>query len=151
MRVLVATLAAVLVAPVTSRAAPSLDDYKYFRALSIPLVEGRLFTDGDRLDTARVVLVNQRAVRDGFGGRSPIGRRIQWDGQVREIVGVVGDVRQHSLTEPPAVEVFSPATQLVRLTRYVAVRTESAPGTLVPALRAAVARIEAYLVRLGAS
>jgi predicted permease len=114
----------------------------YLETMGIPLVEGRAFGAQDRADAPRVVLVNQRAVRDGFGGRSPLGRRIQWDGQVREIVGVVGDVRQHSLTEPAPVEVYSPTTQIVRLTRYVALRADGDPGRLVAAARAEVARLD---------
>lgn len=114
----------------------------YLETMGVPLLEGRAFTNADRLDSPLVVLVNQRAVRDGFGGRSPLGRRIQWDGKIREIVGVVGDFRQHSLTEPPAVEVFSPTTQIVRLTRYVALRTDRAPAEVVAALRAAVVTLD---------
>jgi putative ABC transport system permease protein len=114
----------------------------YLETMGVPLVEGRVFTAEDRAGAPRVVLVNQRAVRDAFGGRSPLGRRIQWDGQVREIVGVVGDVRQHSPLEPPAVEVYSPATQIVRLTRYVALRADGDPGAVVAAARAAVTRLD---------
>ena len=114
----------------------------YLETMGIPLVDGRAFTAQDRLDAPRVVLVNQRAVKDAFGGRSPIGRRIEWDGQVREIVGVVGDVHQRSLTELPAVEVYSPTTQIVRLTRYVALRTDRTPADVVAALRAEVARLD---------
>ncbi|HXT20891.1 MAG TPA: FtsX-like permease family protein, partial [Thermoanaerobaculia bacterium] len=114
----------------------------YLETMGIPLLEGRDFTTADRLDSPRVVLVNQQAVREVFGGRSPIGRRIQWDGQTREVVGVVGDVHQHSLAAPVPVEVFSPTTQIVRLTRYVALRTDRAPGEVIAALRAAVARLD---------
>ena len=114
----------------------------YLETMGIPLVVGRAFSDADRLDSPPVVLVNQRAVREGFGGRSPIGRRIQWDGRLREIVGVVGDVHQQSLTAPPAVEVFSPTTQIVRSTRYVALRTDRDPAEVAAALRVAVSRLD---------
>jgi putative ABC transport system permease protein len=114
----------------------------YLETMGIPVLEGRAFRAEDRLDAPPVVLVNQRAVREGFGGRSPIGRRIEWDGRVREIVGVVGDTHQHSLTETPPIEIYSPASQIVRLTRYVAVRTDRAPGEVVAALRTEVAKLD---------
>ena len=114
----------------------------YLETMGIPLLEGRAFTGQDRAGAPRVVLVNQRAVKEAFGGRSPLGRRILWDGQAREIVGVVGDVRQHSLVEPAPIEVYSPTTQIVRLTRYVAVRFEGDQAALLAALRAEVARLD---------
>jgi putative ABC transport system permease protein len=114
----------------------------YLETLGIPLRAGRSFTERDDAEAPPVVLVNERAVAEAFGGRSPLGARIPWEGKVREVVGVVGDVRHASLTEPAVPEVYSPSAQLVRPDRYVAVRAHGDPATLLPALRDVVARLD---------
>jgi putative ABC transport system permease protein len=70
----------------------------YFEALGIPLLRGRGFNDGDRVDTPAVAVVNQEFARRGFPGEDPIGRhiRIRYEGEQqptepwRTIIGVVG-------------------------------------------------------------
>jgi predicted permease len=69
----------------------------YFEAIGLPLVAGRLLTDGDGMDG---VVVNDEAARSIFGGAA-VGRRIG-KGNTQEVVGVVGNLR-HSGPERPAV------------------------------------------------
>src|SRR5262249_45054646 len=67
--------------PLPASARPSADfgvvAPGYFRALQIPLVAGRDFTSADDDAAPRVVIVNQRFVREFLGGRNPIGQRIR--------------------------------------------------------------------------
>jgi putative ABC transport system permease protein len=76
----------------------------YFGTMSIPLKRGRLFTAADRAGAPLVLLISEETARLFFPGEDPIGRRIQFGwtrGGTRlagEIVGIVGDVRQHSLS-----------------------------------------------------
>jgi len=65
----------------------------YFRTLSIPLLQGRLFAKSDSPDAARVVVINQEFVREKFSKKNPIGQMLNADGTPRQIVGVVGDVK----------------------------------------------------------
>ncbi len=75
----------------------------YFRAMRIPLVRGRLFTEEDRANAPRVALVSESTAAAFFPGQDPIGKRIKaasfnanqrnQDGVWRTIVGVVGSVR----------------------------------------------------------
>ncbi|HEV2836016.1 MAG TPA: ABC transporter permease, partial [Pyrinomonadaceae bacterium] len=61
----------------------------YFRALEIPLKEGRIFTDYDNLDSTKVVIVNETMARQQWPGQSPVGRRFSiWRDEnfVREVV-----------------------------------------------------------------
>jgi predicted permease len=119
-------------------------DHGYLETMGIPLLAGRGFTERDTADAPPVVLVNRRLVAEAFAGASPLGARIRWDGRIREIVGVVGDVRHHSLSDPAVPEVYSPSTQIVRGDRYFAVRARHGdPAALLPALRQAVARLDA--------
>jgi putative ABC transport system permease protein len=74
----------------------------YFGTMGIPLVRGRLLSEQDRSGGHRVVLVNEAFVRAFLRDGDPIGRVVTGHG---EIVGVVGDTKNLSLTEspPPAV------------------------------------------------
>jgi predicted permease len=79
----------------------------YFETLGIPLREGRLFNGSDLgVDTARAeltVIVNEALAKKFFPNRSPVGQRIiAGMGTPERIVGVVGDVAEAALTDPPA-------------------------------------------------
>lgn len=71
-------------------------DPNYFAALKIPLVRGRLFSDDERLEHDKYVIVNQELVRQFFPSEDPIGKhlRVEWrtpQGENYEIIGVVAD------------------------------------------------------------
>jgi predicted permease len=77
-------------------------DPGYFQAMSIPLIRGRYFTDADRLDRAKVVILSAQMAHEYFPNQDPIGQHLVIDFFGRpplEIVGVVGDV--HSWISQP--------------------------------------------------
>ncbi len=79
----------------------------YFRAMQIPLIEGRVFNDGDTADSPRVVVVDQYMANRYFAGRSAIGHQIQRggpDSPKLTIVGVVGTINSIDLGMPVAKE-----------------------------------------------
>jgi putative ABC transport system permease protein len=87
----------------------------FFHTLDIPLIHGRFFDERDTIDAPHVAVINQAVANDRWPGQDPIGRTIEFgnmDGDLRllTIVGVVGDVRNHSLE------------QLARPTVYVTYR-----------------------------
>src|SRR5262245_2482166 len=85
---------------------------RYFGTLVQPLVAGRVFTDGDTMESSGVAIINQTAAQKFWPGEDPIGTRIAGGPtQFRTIVGVVSDVRQH-LEEPPVAEVYVPLRQV---------------------------------------
>ncbi|HEX6059009.1 MAG TPA: ABC transporter permease [Gemmatimonadaceae bacterium] len=78
----------------------------YFEAMEIPLVRGRLFEDRDGYDAPHVAVISETLARTRWPNEDPIGKVIQYgnmDGDLRAftIVGVVGDVREASLTAEP--------------------------------------------------
>jgi predicted permease len=89
----------------------------HFRALSIPVVRGRAFTDNDRRGQAQVVVISEAASRQFFRDRDPIGLRItlpevvEGDPETAEIVGVVKDVTYWPLDEAPGPAIYQPALQ----------------------------------------
>jgi putative ABC transport system permease protein len=83
----------------------------YFRALGIPVLRGRPFTDQDTPDSLRVVIVNDALARKYFHGEDPVGRELDRG----TIVGVIGDVRQAGLDRPVDPEIYYPAAQNVTM------------------------------------
>jgi putative ABC transport system permease protein len=108
----------------------------YFRAMSIPLIAGRYFTEDDDSSGARPAIINQRFAQLYFADRNPIGGRIR-DGdshsQWSTIVGVVADVRHSSLEETPQPQFYRPDYEFNGA--YIAVRSLLPPSTVAPELR----------------
>ena len=91
----------------------------YFKAMSIPLLEGRLIEDSDSPTSGQVAVVSRSLADTQWPGRSPLGRWIQFgnmDGDLRpiRIVGVVGDVREVSLEATPQPTMYVSARQRAR-------------------------------------
>jgi putative ABC transport system permease protein len=68
----------------------------YFETLRIPVQSGRAFRDTDTAESSRVVVVTQSFAAKYYRGQEALGRHLMIDRLPREIVGVVGDVQQHS-------------------------------------------------------
>jgi predicted permease len=118
----------------------------YLDALRIPILEGRNFTeqDDERDSSPLVMIVNQAFVNRFFAGRSPIGRRVHGWGDWFRIVGVVRDSKYHYLGEAPVPYFYVPFRQVFRADMNLAfyVRSQGDPMLALPALRAAVRRID---------
>ncbi|MGH9160140.1 MAG: ABC transporter permease, partial [Vicinamibacteraceae bacterium] len=84
----------------------------YFRAMGIPLVRGRTFTDADSPEAPMAALVNQTMAQSFWPGDDPIGKRILWGGRTLTIVGIVGDVRVQALDAPVTPTVYNSLYQI---------------------------------------
>ena len=117
----------------------------YFRALTVPLLAGRTFNEGDTLDHPAVGLIDERLARDVFASASPIGRRFKMDFQGApwvEIVGVVGHVRQEGLGSDPRPQVYWPHQQRTQDRMAMVVRTSAGPSSLTASIRAAIHEVD---------
>jgi predicted permease len=120
----------------------------YLRAMGIPLVRGRAFTEQDDANAPKVLLVNEALARKHFPGEDPVGRRLSigLNGINGEVVGVVGDVRHRRLNTTPGPEYYVPFRQVPFDTMSLAVRTTSGdPAALASSVRAAVQEIDGEL------
>jgi macrolide transport system ATP-binding/permease protein len=124
----------------------------YFKALSVPLVAGRAFTDADREDSTRVVVVNETLARRFFPGTDPaqgaLRRRISFQsdaGPWMEIVGVARDGKYWTIGEAPQLFVYSPLEQSYSQTATLVVRSEGDPRSLANAIRAEVSKLDPSL------
>ena len=129
--------------PVSTFAAVSPD---YFKALGIPLKDGRLFAETDNEKGPLVVVINEAMKRQLWPNESPIGKRISNDGGEHwgTIVGTVGDVREFGLDHPPVPEIYAP--QKLNLSPGVLiVRTAVEPRSMAKALTRAVHDVDSQM------
>ena len=68
--------------------------------MGIPILRGRTFDGGKRLDTANEVIISQSFADQYFLGEDPLGRHLRAEGKIAVIVGIVGDTR-YEIGEPP--------------------------------------------------
>ena len=89
---------------------------RYFEAMGIPLVRGRLFSDQDLPDHPRVVIVDEYMASELWPNADPIGKRIRLGdarstGPWQTVVGVVGRVKQYGLDTGGRIAFYLPHTQ----------------------------------------
>lgn len=123
---------------------------EYFTTLQAKLLRGRTFTDAEDLTKPRVVLINQTLARKYFPGEDPIGQRFgdtQLEpGSIKEIVGIVDDIREGTLDSEIFPAYYYPLNQSPDPSYSVLVRTT--PGfeeSLMPPVAEAIRRIDSRI------
>jgi predicted permease len=120
---------------------------RYFDAMGIRLLEGRVFDERDRSDALPVAVVSNLAVRRYWPSGSAIGRRVavEWvEGRPvwRQVVGVVESTRHFGLEVPQKPEIYIPHAQAPSSFMQLVVRTAYEPSTLESAIRSQIAAID---------
>lgn len=117
----------------------------YFKAMGIRLIRGRVFTPQDDAKAPRVAIINETMARQHFPNEDPIGKRINitngpdtW----REIVGIVGDIKQYGVDKATSAQSYEPFAQVPFSSVNVVVRTNGSPAALLGALRPTVYSID---------
>jgi putative ABC transport system permease protein len=126
----------------------------FFQLMQIPLVSGRVFRESDGQSQSGAVVISQTAARSFWPGQNPIGKhlRFYWSGlEDREVIGVVGDVKQTSLASPSQPEMYLPFYELGYSYLTFLVRTEGVPelfgATLVDHIQKVDRMMAVYDVR----
>jgi len=116
----------------------------YFRAVRIPLLRGRTFTEGDSSGAPQVAVVNEAMARRFWSGKNPIGARLRFfgDNTPVQIVGVVKDSAYLSLDERPQLMVYLCLRQAWSPAVTLWVRTAGPPEALLGTLRRAVQSLD---------
>lgn len=134
----------------------------YYAALKIPLLRGRLTEERDTAKSAPVMVVSNAFVKKYFAKEDPVGQRItigkgaggEMEDVTRQIVGVVGDVRQNGLNQADSPIMYIPAAQmsdgLTKLGSSVipltwVIRTSVDPWSLVGPLQGAVQAVDGQM------
>jgi putative ABC transport system permease protein len=125
----------------------------YFRALGIPLRQGREFAASDDANANRVVVVNESFVRKNFPGRNALGEHLYVTKTECEIIGIAGDVKSY-MDEPAPPTTFVPTAQASFLAsslfegwfpRSIVVRAAVDPLGLSRVVREAVASVDSTI------
>jgi putative ABC transport system permease protein len=117
----------------------------YFRALGIPLLRGRDFSEQEMWETSGVVIINESLARQLFPNEDPLGKRLKHASQWQTIIGVVGDVRQRHLNEAAYPQVYVSYADFKHTTMTLAIRTTADPAALIPLVRREVQTLDPAL------
>jgi len=120
---------------------------EYFRALSIPILQGRGFSEGDRDSSDHFMIISRSLAQYMFQDEEPIGRRVQpgLEGPWYTIVGVAADVKNGGLTgldEPEYYRLRRDRPEDWGPDASVTVATSIAPGAMERWIRSEVAAID---------
>jgi putative ABC transport system permease protein len=122
------------------RAGQNIVTPDYFRTMRIPLLQGRDFTDRDDLQSPPVAVINQTFARTMWPDQDPIGKRIKVSDfkESVTIVGVVGDVKHRTSTEPRQPQLYLAHYQLPMIFSSLVARTKAPPLTAAADVRRAI-------------
>ncbi len=119
----------------------------YFRAMRIPILRGRGFTETDRGGQLPVAIVSESVARMFWPNGDALGKRIgyPWDSPWLTIVGIVPDTKQDSLRDTSRTSVYTPWEQTTlrySSENWVVVRTHADPAPFATAIRSVVREID---------
>jgi predicted permease len=143
-------------APMTSVAgAPSAMPQKvtpgYFDVMRIPIVQGRTFTDADRVDAPLVAVINETMAKRLWPGKNAIGGTVKMlneDAPWATVVGIVRDVRSQGFLQDVPATMYFPQAQAGRSAYYVpsqmwiVARTRAEPGAIAMSVRSIIHELE---------
>jgi putative ABC transport system permease protein len=119
----------------------------FFRALGVPLRQGRLFDGRDTDPAAPVVVVNELFVKRFLAGREPLGAQVKIGGPDdpepwATVIGVVGDFQQYRLPKPIDAALFYAQAQYPSYSQTLAIRASGDPRALVPGVQGVLRRLD---------
>lgn len=118
----------------------------YLAALRTRLLSGRLLRETDDDAHPPVVLINRTMAQQFFSGEDPIGQTIGDQalspGSLRQVVGVVDDIREGALDQPIRPAVYLPLNQNPQNYLFLVARTRQNPAAALPALVTAIQKLD---------
>ncbi|PWT90074.1 MAG: hypothetical protein C5B55_10270 [Blastocatellia bacterium] len=114
----------------------------YLEALGIPVISGRAVAESDTTQAPGVIVINQALAKQYFPDEDPLMHRLDLGGVVRQIVGVVGDVKYEGLGTPVGPQVYVPYAQSPFPGMRIVVRTTIDPMSLANAVRTQIQSID---------
>ncbi len=114
----------------------------YFSTMGIPVLSGRGFRDQDKPGAPLVCVVNKTMAQRFWPGESPLGHRLSNWGQTLTVVGVVKDIKYHSMNESPEAFMYFPFFQQPWTDANVLIKTGGDPWALLGPVRAQVHAVD---------
>jgi predicted permease len=124
-------------------------DPEFFQTMRVPLLQGRQFTSADIQGKPAVIVISDSLAKRFWPGENPIGKHVRmtfFPEELRQIVGVVGDVKQDGLSViEPAATLYLPSAQVPQMSMTVVVRTPLQATSMASALANAVHELDREL------
>ncbi len=120
----------------------------YFRVMGIPLLAGRVFNQHDISSAPRVSIISEAMARLYFPNQDPLGKQITFGfprgsgGSMREIVGIVGNVRDVALAQSPGAIMYVPFAQAPLWGANLVVKSTLSTSSVAAAIRQEVQKID---------
>ena len=119
----------------------------YFRVMRIPLLRGRFFSEQDSPSNPNVAIISETLARRYFPNQDPIGRQMRFgfppnSNVSREIIGVVGDLRDVALSRKPGPMMYVPFAQAPLYGGEVVVRSSLSASSVAAGIRQTVQSID---------
>jgi putative ABC transport system permease protein len=113
---------------------------EYFHVMGIPLLRGRAFDEHDVASAPRVTIISEAFVHRFFPNQDPLGKQLLFSfppnpAVPRQIVGIVGDIRDASIAQDPGPMMYVPFDQAPIWGVEVVVRSNLRPASLAAAIR----------------
>ena len=117
---------------------------EYFATLQIPLLQGRQFTAQDKSDAPFTIIVNDILAARLWPNENPIGKRLRvgFEDKQREVIGVVGSIKQTTLDAKARPAMYMPHLQAPTPGLTLLVRTRGEPLSMAAAVRQEVRAID---------
>ncbi len=119
----------------------------YFQVMRIPLLRGRFFSEQDSPSNPNVAIISETLSRRYFPDQEPMGRQMRFgfppnSNVSREIIGIVGDVRDVALSQKPGPMMYVPFAQAPLYGGEVVVRSSSSVSSVAAGVRQTVRSID---------
>jgi putative ABC transport system permease protein len=119
----------------------------YFRALNVPIVAGRGFSEQDQSSSQPVMIVARATAQTLWPGRSPLGQQVRigsaTEGPWRTVIGIAGDVRHTDLTSASRPQMYMPQAQNTDSFLVLVARTGAADASaLIGPIREAIRQMD---------
>lgn len=119
----------------------------YFKAMGIPLLQGRVFTEQDTKGSLKVIIISESLARRYWSGENALGKQLEIadESQPAEIIGVVGDVKHFGLESKYSQAMYTPYLQTTPSLTTLVLRFNSDPSAMVGAIRNEVKALDSDL------
>jgi predicted permease len=122
----------------------------YFRAMQIPLIQGRFFSEHDTADTPRTVIIDEKFAQRFWPSGDAVGKHLWFDPkQPIEIVGVVGTVKQYGLETDGKIATYFPQQQDPSTGMFLVVRSAPDPTGLSSAIAREIHSVDSSVAVYG--
>ena len=125
---------------------------EYFTTIGAKLLRGRYFTDAEDASKPGVVIINQALARKYFAGEDPVGKQMGDTSltpqSLRQIVGIVDDIREGGLDNDIWPAVYIPYNQSPDTYFNLLVRTSQAEDPVLPVLSSTIHQIDRGIVTM---